>query len=289
MQLNVTFDTVPKDGCRVRFTCISDPSCVAKESKNFDGKIRWKGVTEDIQYELIGGGPFTHRRIVFSSPAPWLCQTFTETRLPCTTESSFARFTGSNIADPNTAAGLHRLFTECTIRGLVFGPTHTNALTILEDKRYQYNAKEEGLRLKKRFWNWYGLGKKGRTLKYKLSPATGKPTSELEDTQDLQHVYICDVFQFGLNGLHERIQTAADLLGRGGESSMKKSKSEPKAERHDSNDSTMTDVSGFSNLSVGSASALGVEAMNAKLSTVEKTDEIVRCFSKLRVYWYSPK
>lgn len=295
---NISFDTVPLGGVRVRFTCLTDPKCVIQQSKAFDGPVRWKGFTEFVDYEFTGGGPFTHRRILFSSALPWGVHHLKRgTEEVCVTDNYY-RVPGRDIADLATTKCLRRLFAEPTTRGMVSGPLASTGLTVLKNEVFSHVGSETGKRAEAKFWNNFGTpGKKdGRTVKYERQ-ADQSFGMELEDNSYNQHIYLCDVFHYGVDGLDINIPSEEYLMSPAPPSVVKQEVVShgdhmPRPKRHQTGSNSSSDyemLHGVDAMKIDPMKAgQGIDQLKRDLRAVEQPSRVVRCLSTMRLYWYDP-
>jgi hypothetical protein len=279
---------------------------VSSRSDKFDGAVTWKGFSEKVEYEFTGGGPFIHRRVLFASKIPWPVQCLTKHNSGEDGDKSYCRLSGSSLADPNpvgtladttTAGCLRRIFTEHTVRGLVHGGTQPKHLVILEDRVFSYSGSANGSRRKKKFWNDFGGKGKPKTMKYKLDRRTGDVTADPEDSSVYQHIYLVDVFQYGLAGLDLDIPSPERLMsppmssaGARGKSSQMDGQPRPKKVKSDSASSIDSDMVDVGKLSMSDANSVtGVEGIAGALREMESTSVVARCFSTIKIYWNKPK
>lgn len=291
-QPNVHFDLIPLDGVRVRFTCLTHPTIVEKASKKFDGKVCWYGFSEKLDLEFGSGGPFVHRRVVFRSPATWPVQCINRAATNNGNSSEYSRFSANRLSDINTAGCMHRLFGDTSsVRSILNGNLATTAVTKIEDRTFYYNGNENGVRRSKKFWNAFGMQKKGTTMKYRLSTQGDYSAGEVLEFEGSQHIYVCDVFQYGLSGLEIPIPTPHALIAAATnppsgqpavvESRSHSSSSSSKRSKVETPDSEMDGL----NLEGGPV----VDHAGMLKDAEQPGEGVVRVLSTLKLYWYDPK
>ena len=193
-------DTVGLNGFKARVTCLTHPGVVSSKISSFDGKVRWVGVTCDTTYEISGAGPFVHRRVLFKSTVPWPAGALS----PASPNPSggvgsgeYIRAVSDTLGNAKLTGCLRRLFAQDTVRGVVQGPTSSLGITVLKNETKNMRGSEDGVRIPQRYWNTL----EGEpTMQYNILP-TGQFDLSLANAPSSQHVYLVDVFSYGLEGL----------------------------------------------------------------------------------------
>lgn len=193
-------DQIRLNGFRARVTCLTAPGPVHVKCPDSNGKVRWVGVTCNTTYEAAGGGPFTHRRLLFKSTIPWPAGTLAP--YPSDTASGgrpgeYVRQGARSLSNGKLAACLSRLFVQGTVRGVLQGPTSTLGITVLRDEKYAFNGNDDGLRKSKKYWNAFS---NEPVMQYNLLP-TGSFDFSLSNSPSSQHIYLVDIYSYGLQGL----------------------------------------------------------------------------------------
>jgi hypothetical protein len=272
-QKNTVPDMVPMNGVRVRCTRLTDPTPVQYESKKFGGTVCWRGVTDAFNYEMNGDGPFLHRRIIFQGPQSL---GFDDVKLvqkdaPC---SKWSRSVASTLDQSNTAGELRKMFgTSATIRDILFSPVKAHGFNVVSDTRKQLEGKSSGTRKFQKYFKGFGKTGRGVVVKYNMAE-DGSTEGEVADEEKYYHVYAMDIFQYGINGLDQRLPGAPRIGSKRGcdsdigGSDMKRQKS----------DSSYEDVN-MSGLHIGDDRKVDENALGG----------VVRIVSNMKLYWYDPK
>ena len=204
-------DVIGLNGFRARITLLTHPDVPsAKKCSGFDGSVRWVGVTCDTTYEINSAGPFVHRRIFFKSTLAWFCERLAPadpdnpSGLGC---GDYARRAATDLSDGKLVGCLRRLFSQKTIRGCVLGPTNPAGLTVLRDETFNMRGIDDGVRRRKKYWN--GLQREP-TMKYLLQP-DGSFDFSLSNSPESQHIYMVDIFSYGLGGLESSLPDIVDV------------------------------------------------------------------------------
>lgn len=183
---------------------MTHPGAVEALTKSFNpnGKARWLALTCVTNYELVGSGPFIHRRILFKSSLPgWQADQLNiranVDASGCTGAYTFGRRPAHGLSKQSIVECLHRLFRDKTVRGCVQGPVNGAGITVLKDENFQATGAEDGKRLYKK---WYNPFKGEPTMHYTMD-SDGSFGFALTNSPSSQHIYIVDVFSFGLGGL----------------------------------------------------------------------------------------
>ena len=182
------------------------------------------GVTCNTTYEISGSGPFVHRRILFKSTLPWPAGTIA----PADPNPSggvgageYIRAVSDTLGDAKLTGCLRRLFAQDTIRGAVQGPTSSLGITVLSDEKKNMRGIDDGVRMEKKYWNTL---KREPMMQFNILP-TGSFDFSLANAPQSQHVYLVDVFSYGLDGLDsalpdQRMQSTAAQSGPNGGASL---------------------------------------------------------------------
>lgn len=270
---NVVPDIIPLNGVRIRCTRLTHPKPVQYESKKFDGKVCWRGVTDAFHYEMNGEGPFLHRRIVFQGP--WSLS-FEDVELAKAgiSSHSWSRSGAVSLKDDNMATEVRRMFgASATIRDLLYSPVKAHGYSIVDDSRKQLEGKAAGTRKFQKYFKGFGKTGRGTVVKYNTFD-NGETDGDVADDEKYHHIYAMDVFQYGINGLDEKVPMGASAgKKRGAEEALPGGKSK-RSKSDESYDSISMD--GLQ-LSVGT----GVEEKPAS--------GMVRVMSNMKLYWYDPK
>lgn len=193
-------DSIGLNGFRARITCLTTPDVVSSKISGFDGKVYWVGLTCDTTYEIGAPGPFVHRRVLFKSTLPWPSSKITVSQPNPSGgigSGEYVRATASSLSDAKVVGCLRRLFAQDTIRGVIQGPTTSLGVTILRDETTQLRGVEDGVRRQKKFWNSL---KGEKVMQYDILPS-GSFDFSLSNAPASQHVYLADIFSYGLQGL----------------------------------------------------------------------------------------
>lgn len=273
-------DLIPMNGVRVRGVHLTSPYVLKSESKKFAGQVCWRGVTEDFSFELNGDGPFLHRRILFSSTVSW---SFPGIRLvkAAVPSSSWTRAPALTLSDEGMAGELRRLFgPDSTVRNLMFGKVEARGVTVIEDRRVPYEGKVSGARRTFKYWNGFGKSKAGTVLKYDVEN-DGTILSTLVDGSHGEHLYVLDLFQYGISGLDLRLPGEKDL---GKKRSSTESVAGGVKKRHKSDESVDSAMEGM-----GLESSLTGNASDDLRMVESAVRGMVRVISNMKLYWYEPK
>ena len=161
----------------------------------------------------------------------------------------------------------------------MFSKVEARGVTVLEDKTRSLEGKSSGVRRTKKYWNGFGKSGRGTLLKHDLDD-DGSILNSLVDGSTGQHVYVVDVFQYGISGLDLRVPDGSDGgKKRAGDGSVSGG-SKKRAKMESDIDSGMEgmDIGGMT----GSA--------GDDLVTVESPVRgVVRVISNMKLYWYEPK
>ena len=274
-------DCVPMNGVRLRAVHLTDPKVQLRESKKFSGKVCWRGVTENFEFEMNGDGPFLHRRILFQSTQDWPFKPVLLAKVGCPA-NVWGRNACCDLLDAEVSGAMKRLFgADITVRSLFFSDVQANGVTVLEDRRHPLEGKKTGVRRSKKYWNGFGRNKKGVVLKYDLTEE-GAVTNTLVDGSMGQHIYLLDIFQYGINGLDVKVPDGAGH-GRKRHSDDLSKKSSAKRHKSDSSvESNLGDMSMSDYVMTGNPLD-DLEGIESWISGV------VRVVSKMKLYWYDPK
>lgn len=266
-------DEIPLNGVRVRFQCLTNLDPVLKKAPRFNGSLRWYGFSERFNYEINGGFPFVHRRILFKSSALWPVQSFTEVAREG--GDVYCRSAARSLVDINTSGCLGRLIGSTNVRGLLYTQAVPGGLSVIEDKKIVFNGKEGGLMRTKKFWNAFGSTKKGVVMKYRLDDSTGSFPGVLEDSSVYQHHYVVDIFQYGIDGMDLAVPTPQDLAAAMESAPPTSKLKRPKLEKSD--------------IDMDSVKGALEDGVGAKVVAMEDADEgRVKVVSTLKLYWYDP-
>lgn len=265
-------DSVPLNGVRVRCTRLTNPLPVQCESKKFTGSVCWRGVTDRFDFEMNGEGPFLHRRILFQGP--WDLK-FEDVDLVSkgAPSSEWRRSPAVSLRDPDMSEGLCRMFgASATVRDLLFGTVKAHGVNVFEDRRKQYEGKASGTRRYDKHFKGFGKTGRGAFIKYAMQN-DGTTDGDVADDEKYFHIYAMDIFQYGINGLDERI-VAGGVVGKKRASDGGSSTGSVK--RHKS-DSSYEDVS--------------MEGLRLEGGGVSEqpASGMVRVVSHMKLYWYDPK
>jgi hypothetical protein len=262
------------NGVRVRGVRLTNPKIVKYESKKFEGRVCWRGVTEAFRFEMNGAGPFLHRRILFSSSLDWEFQEIECVKVGAAA-SEWKRSPCVSLEDSKMCSELKRLFgVEATVRDVLYSRVAAHGVSVIEDKRKSMKGDAAGVRRFKKYWNGFGKNRSGKVVKYEVDD-DGRVGDDLCDEGKFQNVYVLDIFQYGINGLDFLLPTVAPNLKKrpleddGSSSKKKKAKSE-------TTDLDMGDL----NLSDYGSGSGGMESA---------LEGVVRIYSEMRLYWYDPK
>ena len=270
-------DCIPLNGVRVRSVWLTHPQVLTYESKKFAGVVCWRGVTEKFDFELNGEGPFLHRRILFQSSGDWSFRpvSLTQTALPASSwhRHPTVRVTGSRISDD-----LRRLFGQnATVRTLLFGSVVAHDVTVLEDSRKSLQGRQSGLRRHAKYWNGFGKNQNGSVLKYDRDESGAVETTILDGSAG-RHIYLVDIFQYGINGLD--VPMSNPVVSDKKRSLDGDVKSTQKRQ--------MSDESYVMNMD-GVESSLPVDWVDDMAAIESAQSGIVRVISNMKLYWYDPK
>lgn len=274
---NAAPDMIPLNGVRVRCTRLTDTQPVQYESKKFDGKVCWRGVTDAFNYEMNGEGPFLHRRILFQGPISLRFDDVHLVKLGAPS-SSWSRGPAVSLDSGVMAGELRKMFgAGATIRDLLFSPVKAHGFNIVADSRKQLEGKASGARRYQKYWKGFGKAGNGIVVKYEMS-SNGQYDGSLVDEEKYHHIYAMDVFQYGINGLDAKIPGSA-VVGekRGGDGelgggSTKRSKSGGSSKSDDSYVDSMD----------------GLELRDSRVAE-SAVHGVVRVLSNMKLYWYDPK
>ena len=265
-------DQLPLDGVRVRVTRLTHLNPVQNECKDFQGKVVFSGVTDDFRFELIGEGPFLHRRIVFRSVLPYPSKAF-EWCDRVDLQNRYRREPASSLDDADACTVVLRLVgMGATVRSMMFGKVVAPGLSVVEDKLAQYEGKASGARRAKKYYNALGKNKRGECVKYTLSSGGGYRTDLAGE--DAGHLYVADFFQYGMNGLDVPVPVPG--LEKASEVSSSK---KPKVKGEKSSDSEDYD-----------AMRIDQSGKPQRLSVRERADVgVVKIWANTKLYFYLPK
>lgn len=274
-QHNVVPDVIPMNGVRVRCTRLTGHLPVQYESKKFNGKVCWRGVTDAFDYEMNGDGPFLHRRIIFQAEAGL---SFADVELlklvvPC---SKWCRSSARPLSDGNMALELRRMFgSSATVRDLLFSPVSGFGYNVVCDTRKQLEGKASGVRRSQKYWKGFGKTGRGTVVKYEMS-AGGVPSGDLAEGEHNLHIYAMDIFQYGINGLDNRVPAPTGAgQKRGSEDEGGGSLKRKKSDKSDSSYDEMN-VDGLN---------IGEDGLPEE----RFVQGVVRVLSNMKLYWYDPK
>lgn len=224
-------DTLGLNGFCGRVTLLTHPLIPEQRKSDFNGKVKWVGVTCNTTYELNGAGPFVHRRVLFKSSIKWPCQLFgssAENRAGGIEKGDYIRATVANLDDRGFTACLRRLFQRDTVRGVVQGPTASLGVTVLKDETMSMRGSDDGVRKQKKYWNSL---KKEPEMQYNILPSGGFDFS-LSNSPESQHIYMVDMFSYGLDDLESPLP---ELARQGAQAD-----TAPKTKRFKSDDTVMS-------------------------------------------------
>ncbi|KAK3669960.1 hypothetical protein LTR78_010132 [Recurvomyces mirabilis] len=222
-------DQVGLNGFISRVTLLTYPDLVRDKCHESSGKVKWVGVTCNTTYELTDGGPFVHRRVIFKSTIPWPASPIYRTAANPSSGlgvGDYARSCAAPLAPDALVGCLRRLFAQDTVRGLIQGPTSNFAITVLSDEKYQCTGVDNGKRLTKKFWNGF---EKEPAMQYAIG-TNGSLTAQLANSPTSQHIYLVDIFSYGLEGLDASLPLLKSDGSGGEEPPMKRTKSESSTE-----------------------------------------------------------
>ena len=177
-----------------------------KKISAFNGRLYWVGVTCNTTYEISSGGPFVHRRVLFKSTVPWPGQSI----VPADNNASGGlspgesiRATATSLSDAKLVGCLRRLFKQDTVRGTVQGPTASLGITVLKDETFTMRGLDDGVRREKKYWNSL---KSEPMMQYNILP-DGSFDFSLANAPQSQHLYLVDIYSYGLQGLDSELPT----------------------------------------------------------------------------------
>lgn len=234
-------DSLGLNGLKARITILTHPRLAESKGCDFNGRANWLGVTCDTTYELNGAGPFVHRRIIFKSTLPWesgVINAGVDNPSGGLRACEYIRKIATGLSDGKLVGCLRRLFSQDTVRGVVQGPISSLGVTVLKDESFEMKGVEDGVRRHKKYWN----SLKGEpVMQYDISPDASFALS-LANAPASQHVYLVDIFSYGLGGLEKALpnpSTTAFTAGSGDAQmpSKKRVKSEDSVMSGSSNDS----------------------------------------------------
>lgn len=198
-QLAKSADVVPLNSTCVRLTPITSKKIVTNQSSTFNGSIRWKGVSEKLWIEIVGGAPLVHRRVVFQSAATFPVQGLMPlggagaSRGTGSASDTYGRYSVTPGDDEFVAKWLGILFNDASLNGIVTAPVRKEGISVMEDRRYLHSGKEDGAIRTKNFWN---------QIEAKISYTAmddGPAFSDIvADFSGTQNVYVLDIYQFGI-------------------------------------------------------------------------------------------
>jgi hypothetical protein len=188
-------DVIPANGLRARVTCLTLPALVRAKTPQFDGSLKWLGVSDSVRYELAGEGTLHHRRVLFSSTSPWPNQLLFP--IPGGAPGDYARQPAVGLDDLGIRSCLNRMFVDQTVRGIMTGPINPLGVTVFESKtKVVTSSSEETLRFQK-LWNGFGPKGAGAMMQFKPSPHNGAYGGDLLE-KSFPHIFVLDVFAQGL-------------------------------------------------------------------------------------------
>lgn len=280
------------NGFRARITLLTHPELVSKKLQDFSGNASFVGLTCNTTYELSGGGPFIHRRVLFKSSFPWPVAPIGDgvANAPGGVgPGEYIRPCAQSLADLYTTQCLRRLFIRDTVRGVIDGPTQTVGITVLKDESFNMTGKEDGARRKKKYWNSL---KAEPVMRYTLEPS-GQFSPSLMNPVASQHVYIADIFSYGLANLD------ASLPGQktpsvGPPSGVKEDPSSPQArptKRSKSDESVRSIDSEMSGTGQGTFSVGGMrENLPDPMHSKENVEDgVARVVTEMKLYFKNVK
>jgi hypothetical protein len=162
-----------------------------------------------------------------------------------------------------------------TVRDVLFGQIQAHGYNVFFDKRVPMEGKQSGAR---KFWKHYkGFGKTGNgtVLKYDMD-SDGNTNGDVADDEKYFHIYAMDIFQYGINGLDERIPGSASVGKKRGSD---QATSGVPAKRTKSDSSYDHVMDGVDDLSLGGKGKVTESAVGG----------VVRIKSDMKLYWYEPK
>ena len=113
------------------------------------------------------------------------------------------------LSNVNVSGSLRRLFTDPTVRGCIEGPTSSLSITVLRDEKFSRTGKEGGVRYHKKWWNGF---RQQSTMQYSLD-VTGSYGFALMNSPESQHIYLADIYSYGLEGLDSSLPDPKTPLG----------------------------------------------------------------------------
>jgi hypothetical protein len=154
---------------------------------------------------------------------------------------------------------------------------------VLRDEKFAFNGTEDGVRRTKKYWNGF---QKEPVMQYNVHP-NGVFDFSLANSPASQHLYLVDIFSYGLQGLDSSLPDpkTPSVGAQSGPSAAASSDQKP-AKRSRSGDSDMSGVSSGSSGSFGTDSLLDalVDPMH------EDYDEgTVRVTSEMKLYFRKSK
>lgn len=268
-------DMVPMNGVRVRCTRLTDPKPVRYESKKFAGTVCWRGVTDAFNYEMNGDGPFVHRRMLFQGPWAMKFDNVELVKLSAPS-SEWSRSAALPLGDPVVSTELQSMFgASATVRDLLFSSVKGHGYNVVADSRKQYEGKASGTRKFQKYFKGFGKTGRGTVIKYNLDD-NGVTNGDVADDEKYQHIYAMDIFQYGINGLDQRLSSFSSA-GKKRPLDQSASASSMKRHKSDKSDSSYEDVS-MEGLDLG-GDAVEEKALSG----------VVRVVSNMKLYWYDPK
>jgi hypothetical protein len=199
-------ERVPANGVRARLVCLTLPQLVQANSPQFDGEVKWLGVSERIRYELRGDGVFQHRRVVFSQSTYPPAQVFFP--IPGASKGEFARQPCVDLSDDSVRACINRVFSNSTVHGILNGPINAQGITVHESKTKTFNGLDSENIKGQRFWNSFGPKGAGALMKFRLN-SQGLYKGVLQESS-FPHIFVLDIFAQGLATADCRIPRSLD-------------------------------------------------------------------------------
>ena len=143
-------DSVGLNGFRARVLCLTSPGVVSSKIKGFNGSVQWVGLTCNTTYELTGGGPFIHRRVLFKSSIPWASSIIGDSpnnNSGGPNVDEYIRPVAVDLSNSKLVRCLRQLFTQDTVRGVLQGPTSDVGITVLKNEKIELRGHDDGVRL----------------------------------------------------------------------------------------------------------------------------------------------
>ncbi|KAI4112647.1 MAG: hypothetical protein LQ341_007843 [Variospora aurantia] len=166
-----------------------------------------------------------------------------------------------------------------TVRDLFYAKPDVKGISIQEDKKFPLEGKSSGSLRTKKFWNGFGSTRQGTFLNYDIED--GVVSSSLVDGSKGQHIYLVDIFHYGIHGLDIPVPGPKDMGKKRSNPDVAKGGSVKRQKSESSVDSEMEDLRLSESLTGNPVEDLGY---------VEKPAlGLVRIISNMKLYWYDPK